>query len=176
MISKRQNNVYTSAQVSPHKQPFASTSQILLSPPINMAASLSEMVIVFSGFRDDTLKAQIEAKGGKVAMSLVKNATHILVKKGGKASKKLDEAKEKGLEALDLEDFIAEHEFHLGEKKPRATGKKVKSDDEAEHSEHEAEHASGDEAPAKPINKAAIAKQIEVIMKQLLKLKMELAA
>lgn len=34
--------------------------------------SLANNVYVFAGFRDDTLKAQIEADGGKVAGSLVK--------------------------------------------------------------------------------------------------------
>lgn len=100
--------------------------------------SLSNNVYVFSGFRDDTLKAQIEAKSGKVAASLVKNATHLLVKKDAKPSKKVADAEEKGLKIVFLEDFIDEMSFTLAEKKPR--GKKPKAaEDEEKHSE------SGDE-------------------------------
>jgi hypothetical protein len=90
------------------------------------------MVIVFSGFRDDTLKSQIENAGGKVAGSLVKTATHLLVKKDGKHSKKNDEAKEKGITILDLAEFVSVHNFHLAEKKPREKKEKIESsEDEA---------------------------------------------
>ena len=69
------------------------------------------MVIVFSGFRDDTLKAQIEAAGGKVAVTLVKAATHLLCKKGSKQTKKLEEATARGITIQFLEDFVEEHRF-----------------------------------------------------------------
>lgn len=85
----------------------------------------TDMVIVFSGFRDDVLKEQIQAKGGKVATSLVKSATHLLMKKEGKPSKKIDEAKEKGLELVFLDDFLEEYEFSLGVKEKKETKKKA---------------------------------------------------
>ena len=90
------------------------------------------MVIVFSGFRDDALKAQIEDAGGRVAVSLVKTATHLLLKKEGKPSKKVEEAKEKGLELVFLDDFLEEYEFTLGVKEKKAPKEATKSDGEAE--------------------------------------------
>lgn len=124
-------------------------------------------VFVFSGFRDDVLKAQIEEAGGKVAISLVKAATHVLMKRDGKPSKKLDEAREKGLELIFLDDFLEEHDFHLGEHKPRGRPKKS-SDDEAEI----AHKPKGDKL-------AAVIKTIEQLkatLAQLEQLKIELSA
>lgn len=92
--------------------------------------SCANMNIVFSGFRDDTLKSQIETAGGKVGASISKSTTHLLAKKEGKPSKKLEEAEEKGIKILFLEDFVEEHEFKQGEKKPR--GRKPKAADEPE--------------------------------------------
>lgn len=88
--------------------------------------SCANKVIVFSGFRDDSLKAQIEAAGGKVASSLVKAATDLVVKRDGKASKKVDEARDKGLNINYLDDFVKEFGFKLDEapkepKEPKAT-------------------------------------------------------
>lgn len=82
--------------------------------------SLSNNVYVFSGFRDDTLKAQIEANGGKVAVTLVKNATHVIIKRMAsleKPNKLVAEAKEKELEFLLLDIFMGENNFTAGEKK-----------------------------------------------------------
>ena len=78
--------------------------------------SCTNKVIVFSGFRDNSLKAQIEAAGGKVAGSLVKAATHLIVKREDKdkASKKIDEAKEKGLNINFLDSFAKEFGFTMG--------------------------------------------------------------
>lgn len=78
------------------------------------------MHIVFSGFRDDTLKKQIEENGGHVHASFVKDATHMIVKNKEKPSKKLDEAKEKGISIITLVEFVKEHDFSLAERKPRA--------------------------------------------------------
>ena len=145
--------------------------------------SLSEMVIVFTGFRDESLKAQIEAEGGKVSTTLVKDTTHLLVKKGAKPSKKLDEAKTHGIDALDLAEFIAEHNFHLSEKKPRA--KKSKSDDEPSHEEPSHDEADEvDEAAEKPKkaekpkakkSKSSAIERIDAMIEELKKLKAELA-
>lgn len=127
-IRRLQENLIVSLSLNTNKQLCSTHSQA------NYAKmSCADMVIVFSGFRDDGLKAQIEEAGGKVATSLVKAATHLLVKKDGKASKKVDEAKEKGMEIVFLDDFIEEHEFELSEKKPKEPkAAKKASDDEAE--------------------------------------------
>ena len=91
----------------------------------------SNMVIVFSGFRDETLKEQIISAGGKVAGSLVKNATHILVKAGSKANKKVGEAKEKGIMEIDLDEFVSVHDFHLADKHPKVKKEKTVDADDA---------------------------------------------
>ena len=88
--------------------------------------SCANKVIVFSGFRDDSLKAQIEAAGGKVASSLVKAATHLIVKRDGKASKKIDEANEKGMNINFLDAFIKEFGFTLAAEEPKAAKPKAK--------------------------------------------------
>jgi hypothetical protein len=57
----------------------------------------------------------------------------LLVKRDGKPSKKIDEAKEKNMEIVFLDDFVKEHHFELGEHKPRGrpagAGKKVVVDE-----------------------------------------------
>lgn len=97
------------------------------------------MTIVFSGFRDDTLKSQIEAAGGKVVASITKSTTHLLAKKEAKPSKKQEEAEEKGIEVLILEDFLEGHEFKQGDKKPR--GRKPKAAAAAEPKSEDEEFA-----------------------------------
>ena len=99
--------------------------------------SCADMHIVFSGFRDDCLKKQIEEAGGHVTTALAKSTTHLLLKKrDGKVTKKVSEAEDKGIELIYLDDFLDKHEFSLAEKKPRAS--KKKSDDEASEAEAEA--------------------------------------
>ena len=110
------------------------------------------MVIVFSGFRDDQLKEQIEAKGGKVASSMIKDTTHLLIKKDAKPSKKVEDAKAKGIKTIELDDFIDEHEFTLADKKPR--GRPKKSADPSDNDDAEEEvHVMPDEAEVKPKKK-----------------------
>ena len=81
--------------------------------------SCANLVILFSGFRDDVLKEQIIENGDKVVTIITKNTNAIITKKNGKASKKLEEAKEKDIKIVFLEDFIEEHKFSLAEKKER---------------------------------------------------------
>lgn len=76
----------------------------------------ADMKIVFSGFRDDNLKSQIENAKGKAYVSMVKNATHLLVKKDAKPSKKIEEAKEREMNVIFLEDFLKEYDFTLADK------------------------------------------------------------
>lgn len=90
------------------------------------------MTFVFSGFRDDTLKSQIESAGGKVSASLTKSVTHLLAKKEAKPSKKLEEAEQKGIVIMFLEDFMEEHDFKAGDKKPRGRKPKAAAEPEPE--------------------------------------------
>lgn len=114
-------------------------------------ATCDGMVIVFSGFRDDGLKSQIEAAGGKVATAIGKSTTHVLMKKEGKASKKMAAAHEKGLTELVLDAFVAEHKFALSDKKTRGRPKKASGDGTAEVA---ASPASSADAPTKVSAKA----------------------
>ena len=116
--------------------------------------SCTDMHIMFSGFRDDALKAQIEAAEGHVHSNMVKSITHMLVKPGAKASKKQEAAKEKGIEIIDLNDFLEEHDFVLSDKKT-----KKKSDDEDENSDDE---NKAEKAEKKPKKKAEAKLVIEV--------------
>lgn len=115
-----------------------------------MAATL---VIVFSGFRDEELKAQIEANQiGRVVSALSNKVTHLIMKENSKPSKKVDEAKEAGVEIVLLDDFLAQHGLSLVEKPkvkkvkmPAPEEQVVESSDEVEvHTETKEE----EEAPA----------------------------
>lgn len=101
--------------------------------------SLANQVFVFAGFTDETLKAQIEAAGGKVTTTLSKSVTKMLAKSLAKKNgngelKKVEEAKKHDVEVVLLDEFVAEHDFSLGEKKARGRPPKSPkgSDDEAE--------------------------------------------
>ena len=129
--------------------------------------SISEMIIVFAGLTDDHLKEQIEAKGGKVASSMIKTATHMLMKKDSKPSKKIDDAKEKGLKFIDLDEFIETHKFTLGEKKQRGRPRKS-----AELSENNDEVVKSPKTKKdKTVSKATVLKKIVSLMGELQKLK-----
>jgi ribosomal protein L18 len=95
--------------------------------------STTQIVAVFSGFRNDDLKNQIiEKLDGRVMTIISKSATHLIVKETAKGSKKIDEAKELGMEIVTLEDFITEHNLDL------ITKPKKSSDDEnSEHDQHD---------------------------------------
>lgn len=101
------------------------------------------MIIAFSGFRDEALKSQIEEAGGKVTASITKTTTHLLVKKDGKSSKKIEEAKEKDIQIIDLDEFLEEHGFHTTEKK---TTKSAAVKTHSKQDEHEHEHDKQEEA------------------------------
>jgi BRCT domain type II-containing protein len=66
---------------------------------------MNNQVVVFSGFRDDDLKKMVEEKGGKVAASLVKATTMLVYKETKKPGAKVEEAKNRGITIITLEDF-----------------------------------------------------------------------
>lgn len=91
-------------------------------------------VVVFTGFRDEDLKARIEAKGGRVA-SAVSGATDILVADGSKGvlSAKAKAAAAKGVRVVSREEFVEAHfgpsimqRLFLGKKKSDAKASKAK--------------------------------------------------
>jgi hypothetical protein len=96
-----------------------------------------DMVIVFSGFRDNELSKQISAKlNARVISALSKNATHLVVKDTPKGSDKIEKAKEMGMTIISLEDFMKEHDLTKTEKvkKPRVPKTKEISVEEYEES------------------------------------------
>lgn len=71
---------------------------------------MDSLHIVFAGTRaTDELKKQIEEKGGHVHIGLTKKTTHLVVKETARGSKKIEEAREKGIAVISLEDFLATH-------------------------------------------------------------------
>lgn len=115
--------------------------------------SLADQVFVFAGFTDETLKSQIEAAGGKVTTTITKSVTKMLaksvVKKNGNGNlKKVEEAMKHDVEVVLLDEFIAEHGFSLGEKKPRGRpAKSPKSSDDEEEKPAKAEKPVKAEKP-----------------------------
>jgi hypothetical protein len=75
--------------------------------------SCADMVILFVGIIDDILKQQIIDDGGKVVSIITKHTNTIITKNNGKAYKRLDEAKEKNIKIIYLDDFIEEHKFSV---------------------------------------------------------------
>ena len=67
--------------------------------------ALTGKKIVFSGFRSDELKAQVEAQGGKVMTAVSGLTNYVVVKDVSKITKKLEEAKEKGAKIMQVNVF-----------------------------------------------------------------------
>jgi hypothetical protein len=109
----------------------------------------SEIVAVFSGFRDVDLKKMIEDISGRVVSSISKQSTHLIVKDMSKAGKKIEEANENGMTIMSLDEFLAHYHMRLPEKvkvKKTVIAKKTKNSVVSdEHSEDE----SSSEVPAK---------------------------
>lgn len=66
---------------------------------------LANKVVVFSGFRDDIIADRIANAGGIVKTSLVKATNLVVYKKNGKAGTKIEEAQNRGIEVMELEQF-----------------------------------------------------------------------
>ena len=66
-------------------------------------AKFTSMVVVFTGFRDDTLKYRIESEGGEVKASITKKTTLVIYK--GKDSAKYKDAAAKGLTLMTQAEF-----------------------------------------------------------------------
>lgn len=71
----------------------------------NKKISLSSYRVVFTGFRDETLKNYLEDNGGKVLSSMSSNCTHLIQKDKNSVSSKTEKAKSLGIEILSLEEF-----------------------------------------------------------------------
>jgi hypothetical protein len=112
--------------------------------------------VVFSGFRDDKLKDALYDMGCYVVTAVSGN-THILVyKKDGKASKKLDAAKELGIPVMELAEFCVAYELEMPEPRKPLRKKKANTADsgdktdktEATDSEPKSDDLDTDEKPA----------------------------
>lgn len=67
--------------------------------------SLEGSFIVFSGFRDDSLKKQIEEKGGKIQDNITKTTTLLIVKSLEDNSKKIKDAKKLNIKIVTKENY-----------------------------------------------------------------------
>ena len=68
---------------------------------------LTGSVFVFTGFRDSSLKAAIEAQGGEVKDTPSKDMTHIVAVDKNGSSSKLQKAKAKGIEPMNIAEVKA---------------------------------------------------------------------
>lgn len=130
-----------------------------------MAMALSGKVIVFSGFRDDDLKASIVDAGGRVTTAISNKTNLIVFKEGGKASSKTAAA---DVEKVELVVFCNEYGFQVPEKKARPPSKKsTESDDDDKPKKPKAkktqkksvDESSDEDVEQKPKKKAAKAKK-----------------
>ena len=71
--------------------------------------SLKDSSIVFSGFRDKTLEEQIVLRGGKVSTSVSSKTKILVVSSFDNISSKVISAREKGVEVIDKEQFVAKY-------------------------------------------------------------------
>jgi len=74
-------------------------------------SKLKDMVVVFTGTRDNDAMKRVDELGGKIGKTITK-ATNILVYgagKGEKDTKKMDKAKAQGIEILTTDEFIAKY-------------------------------------------------------------------
>lgn len=76
-------------------------------------ASLSEKVIVFSGFRNDALKAAIAAKGGRVVSALSGLTTILVVKPNSRTNSKVEKAALRDMQIIELDAFCEQYGFDL---------------------------------------------------------------
>lgn len=66
----------------------------------------NQMVVVFSGVRDKELEAKLISSGHKVATTVSKNTTHLIVKDPNATTSKIVKAKELGVKICKKEEFI----------------------------------------------------------------------
>ena len=68
--------------------------------------SLKNMNFVFSGFRDENLKNNVESKGGKVLSSISSSCSALIVKDKNKSTSKIENAKKLNIPVWSLEEFL----------------------------------------------------------------------
>lgn len=112
---------------------------------------MSSIVAVFSGFRNDNLKTDIQSQLNGKVVSALSNQTNLLIyKKTSKGSTKLDEAAALGIDTITLEDFLAQHKFTLIADKKDPKEKKEKKSKKTEGSVIESEPEPEPEAKSEP--------------------------
>lgn len=110
-IPCRDENIQvTSAQASaPSLSPAPPSSVSSLSPAAPAKKSFKDMKIVFSGFRNKDWERLIENNGGKVATSVSKNTSLVVVSSLEETSSKIARAHELGVSVISKDTF--NHEF-----------------------------------------------------------------
>jgi NAD-dependent DNA ligase len=87
--------------IADNKIPILST----IKKEINSNGKCNGMVICFSGVRDRELEEKIVSEGGKIANSVSKNTTILLVKDKTASSGKINKAKLLGIEVANIREF-----------------------------------------------------------------------
>lgn len=73
--------------------------------PVVESSKLAGQVILFTGFRDKSLKDQIERAGGTLAPSMTSKVSILVAKDPDKSSGKLNKAKANGIRIISLDEF-----------------------------------------------------------------------
>jgi DNA ligase (NAD+) len=117
-------------------------------------AEINGKKVVFSGFRDNELRIQIEDSGGNVMTSVSGNTDILLVADVNSLSGKAQKAKEKGVEIMEREEFVKKYLNNDKEEESEDSESEHEVEVESEHevekeiedSEHEEEHEVEEES------------------------------
>jgi hypothetical protein len=92
-----------------------------IAAPKTMAANgpCHDMVIVFSGFRDEGLKAQLEALGASVPGSVSGKTTMVVAKDTSKDTKAIAFARENGIRLNTIEEILGIYGLEASKKEPK---------------------------------------------------------
>lgn len=127
---------------------------------------MSSIVAVFSGFRNDNLKTDIQTQlNGKVVSALSTQCNLLVYKKTSKGSTKLDEAAALGIDTITLEDFLAKHKLTLtpDTKEPK---KSKKTEGSVVESDPEPAVEPEQEEKSKKVDKKSSKKVVEPVVEE----------
>jgi NAD-dependent DNA ligase len=86
--------------------PMPTLTLTMTPQPTMMTPTLTGMSVVFSGFRDKNLEAQVKARNGRVATSVSGNTSMVVMKDIRDVKGKASEALQRGIPLISKEDFI----------------------------------------------------------------------
>lgn len=85
-------------------KPYLSLEKVTKKDEV-VSTQLKDKTFLFSGFRDKTLEAKIEAKGGKISTSVSSKLKYLVVKDKSDTTSKIQKAKELGVNIISKEEL-----------------------------------------------------------------------